>query len=156
VYDTLFPAFGSQGINLPVWDEGQKMFLGVQYTSEAGHLYYKGLRFTDRIAIVETVGKWNTWTYINEIQVYRFDGNSKVLIGTKKFDKVFYDRQLIQRETEQIVSEYMKGMIKMSGNSSCLPANIDSQAKQLVGDTYKSFLDSDYRLPCDMVKMLSA
>jgi hypothetical protein len=155
VFDSLFPAFGSQGNNLPVWDEGQKMFLGVQYTSEAGHLYYKGLRFSDRIAVVETVSKWNTWTYINEIQVYRFEGNSKVLIGTRKFDKVFYDSQSIKSETEQIVRDYMKGMLKLSNNPN-LPANIDSQAKQIVGDTYKSFLDSDYILPCDMVKMLSA
>ena len=46
------------------------MFFCEEYESGNGHRYYKGVRFCDRIVIVEKVGLYHTWTYIDGIEVY--------------------------------------------------------------------------------------
>mgnify|MGYP003293918583 CR=1 FL=1 len=56
LFDKILPSFGTERANIVSWDEGQKMFLCDQYESESGHLYYRGVRFCDRIVIVEKVG----------------------------------------------------------------------------------------------------
>ena len=72
LFDKILPTFGSPRVHVPVWDEGQKMFLCEEYESGNGHRYYKGVRFCDRIVIVEKVGLYHTWTYIDGIEVYAF------------------------------------------------------------------------------------
>ena len=87
LFDSILPAFGNKGNNLPVWNEGQKMFISSEYESAAGNRYYKGLRFCEQLAIVEQVGLYHTWTYIDGIEIYAFDGNKPRLIGKRQFDK---------------------------------------------------------------------
>ena len=65
LFDSILPTFGNTGNNLPVWNEGQKMFISSEYESAAGNRYYKGIRFCEQLAIVETVGLYHTWTYID-------------------------------------------------------------------------------------------
>lgn len=76
LFDKILPTFGNPRVHVPVWDEGQKMFLCEEYESGNGHRYYKGVRFCDRIVIVEKVGLYHTWTYIDGIEVYAFNGKS--------------------------------------------------------------------------------
>lgn len=59
LFDKILPTFGNPRVHVPVWDEGQKMFLCEEYESGNGHRYYKGVRFCDRIVIVE---KWDSTT----------------------------------------------------------------------------------------------
>ena len=143
LFDQMLPAFGTPGNNLPVWNEGQKMFISSEYESSAGNRYYKGLRFCEQLAIVETWGTYHTWTYINSVEIYTFDGNKPKFVGKKTFDKVFYNTDFIKAQTEQMVQEYMKGQIKIQKVN--LPAvRIAEQAKLIVDRSYKSFLDADY------------
>ena len=83
VFDSILPVVGNPRVKLPIWNEGDKMFLSSEYESASGHRYYQGLRFTDRVAVIETFGHYHTWKYIDSIDVYAFDGNNKVLIGTR-------------------------------------------------------------------------
>ena len=45
LFDSILPTFGNQRVHIPVWDEGQKMFLCEEYESASGNRYYKGVRF---------------------------------------------------------------------------------------------------------------
>ena len=54
--DGILPVYGNPRCNIPVWNEGEKMFISDEYQSDKGNWYYKGLRFSDRLAIVEKVG----------------------------------------------------------------------------------------------------
>ena len=67
LFDSILPTFGNQRVHIPVWDEGQKMFLCEEYESASGNRYYKGVRFCDRIVVVEKVGLYHNWTYIDGI-----------------------------------------------------------------------------------------
>lgn len=43
LFDKILPTFGNPRVHVPVWDEGQKMFLCEEYESGNGHRYYKGV-----------------------------------------------------------------------------------------------------------------
>jgi len=154
VFDMLLPTFGNEGTNMPIWNEGQRMFISEEYESAAGNRYYKGLRFCEKLAIVETVGLYHTWTYIDSIEVYAFEGRNKKLISKRIFDKQFYNKDFIQEQTRQMVADYLRGQSKMMGVF-VSKENIDREAEKLVNKSYTSLLSEEFgtRLT-DMMKML--
>lgn len=156
LFDSILPTFGNTGNNLPVWNEGQKMFISSEYESAAGNRYYRGIRFCEQIAIVETVGLYHTWTYIDGIEIYRFEGRKPKLIGKKQFEKVFYNTDFIKEQTEQMVKEYLQGQIKLQG--SFVPAlSIENEAKSVVERSYMSFLSDDFGVNMkEMIPLLCA
>ena len=84
LFDSILPTFGNQRVHIPVWDEGQKMFLCEEYESASGNRYYKGVRFCDRIVVVEKVGLYHNWTYIDGIEVYAFNGTRLELVQKRR------------------------------------------------------------------------
>ena len=121
------------------------MFISDEYQSGKGNWYYKGLRFSDRLAIVEKVGLFHNWKYIDEIDVYTFNQKSRTLIGSHKFEKTFYDRDLIQNKVKEMVSDYIASQMKLQN----LPVRRDliaNDVNTIVGDTYVSLLSDDYNI----------
>ena len=130
LFDKILPTFGNPRVHVPVWDEGQKMFLCEEYESGNGHRYYKGVRFCDRIVIVEKVGLYHTWTYIDSIEVYAYD-------------KTFRNEEFIRQESETMVCNYFEGVLK--AQRSAMPKEqLEAQAKSIIEGCYKSFLDNDF------------
>ena len=143
LFDSILPTFGNPRVHLPVWDEGQKMFICNEYESEKGHRYYIGIRFCDRIVIVEKVGLYYNCTYIDAIELYAFNGQKMELIQKRDYDKAFRNEAFIRQESEQMVKDYLTGVMKTQ--RICIPAEqIAAQASELINGSYKSFLDSDY------------
>lgn len=156
LFDSILPAFGNPGNNLPVWNEGQKMFISSEYESAAGNRYYKGLRFSENLVTIEIVGLYHTWTYIDGIEIYTFDGRKPRLVGKRKYDKQFYDEDFIKEETIQMVQDYMKGQIKLQ-NTNVPAVRIEDQAKAIVNKSYTSFLSEDFgNRMTDMIPLLCA
>ncbi len=156
LFDSVLPTFGNPGTKLPVWDEGQKMFISSEYESAAGNRYYKGLRFCEQLAIVETVGLYHTWTYIDGIEIYTFDGRKPKLVGKRQFDKQFYNEEFIKEQTTQMVQDYMQGQFKLK-NVSVPALRIEEQAKFVVNRSYTSFLSDEFDIRMkDMVPLLCA
>lgn len=156
LFDSILPTFGNSGNNLPVWNEGQKMFISSEYESAAGNRYYKGLRFCEQLAIVETVGLYHTWTYIDGIEIYAFDGCKPKLVGKRQFDKQFYNEDFIKGQITQMVQDYMQGQLKLQ--SIDVPAvRLENQAKIIVGKSYTSFLTEEFDARMtDMIPLLCA
>lgn len=141
--DSILPPFGTPRVQIPVWDEGQKMFICDQYESASGHRYIRGVRFCDRIAVVEKVGLYHSWTYIDGIELYAFNGQRMELIQKRDYEKVFRSEAFIRQESEQMVKDYLTGVMK--AQRVCLPAEqMADKAKALVDGCYKSFLATDY------------
>ena len=143
LFDSILPTFGNQRVHLPVWDEGQKMFICNEYESASGHRYYLGIRFCDRIVIVEKVGLYHNWTYIDGIELYAFNGQKMELIQKRDYDKVFRNEAFIRQESELMVKEFLTGVMKTQ--RICTPSEqIAEQAQTLISGCYKSFLDPDF------------
>jgi hypothetical protein len=143
LFDSILPTFGNQRVNIPAWDNGQKMFLCNEYESANGNRYYCGVRFCDRIAIVEKVGLYHNWTYIDGIELYAFNGSNMVLIQKRDYEKEFRNESFIREESIDMVKDYLSAVFK----SKKMIANMDeieSQSKMLVANCYKSFLDGDF------------
>ncbi len=143
LFDSVLPSFGNPKEKIPVWDDNQKMFICDQYQSQNGHFYYKGIRFCENIVIVEKVGLYHTWTYIDGIEVYTFNGNKVELVQKQDYDKVFRNEDFIRTESERLVKNYLIGTCKMKNEVSLIP-QVDSYVANLISNCYKSFLDQDY------------
>lgn len=140
---SILPAYGSPRTNLPIWDESQKMFICDQYNSDAGNLYYRGVRFCDHIVIVEKVGLSHSASYIDAIEIYAFNGSNLELVQRRDYSKMFRDEKFIRSESETMLCNYLRGVCKMQNN--ILPLSVlEDKAKTLIENCYKSYLDSDF------------
>ena len=130
LFDSILPTYGTPRVNIPTWDDSQKMFICSQYESGNGHRYYLGIRFCDRIVIVEKVGLYQSWTYIDSIELYAFNGQKMELIQKRDYDKVFRNEDFIRQESTQRICASVE--------------QIGVQAQKLISGCYKSFLDPDF------------
>lgn len=73
--DGILPVYGNPRCNIPVWNEGEKMFISDEYQSAKGNWYYKGLRFSDRLAIVE---RWDYSTTGNTLMRLKSIPSTKI------------------------------------------------------------------------------
>ncbi len=143
LFNNILPTFGNPRVHIPSWDNSQKMFICDEYESASGNRYYRGIRFCDRVAIVEKVGLYHNWTYIDGIELYAFNGNKVELIQKRDYEKVFRNEEFIRAESETMVKDYLSGVLKAQHTT--MPANVvERQAKCLIDRSYKSFLDSDF------------
>ena len=53
LFDSILPSFGNPRVHIPVWDDSQKMFICDEFESANGHRYYRGIRFCDRIVVLD-------------------------------------------------------------------------------------------------------
>lgn len=143
--DDLLPTFGRIRKSVPTWDESQKMFIFDQHISDTGNLYYRGIRFCDRVVIVENIGQYHAWTYVDSIELYAFNGTDLELIQKRDYDKTFRNEEFVRRESKAMIQDFIAGVFK-SQKVSAPTADIESQAVQLVDACYKSFLDGDFNI----------
>ena len=68
--DSLLPVYGNPREDIPVWDAEQKMYICDEYTSANGNRYYRGVRLSDNIAVLERIGQWHNWTYLSGLELY--------------------------------------------------------------------------------------
>ena len=138
--DSVLPTFGNVKENIPVYNEAQKMFISSNYTSAAGHLYYKGIRFSDRLVMIEQVGLYHNWTYIDGVELYAFNGTERVLIAKKQFDKEFYNMEFIKEEVSQMLHGYLKSQILMK-NENASPEIIEQHTNHTIESLYENKIE---------------
>ena len=138
--DSVLPTFGNLKENIPVYNEAQRMFISSNYTSAAGHLYYKGIRFSERLVMIEQVGLYHNWTYIDGIELYAFNGTERVLIAKKQFDKVFYNMEFIKEEVNQMLHSYFKSQILLK-NENASTEIIEQHTNQTIGSLYENKIE---------------
>lgn len=139
ILDSILPTYGNQRVKTPIWDEHQHMFMTDQYTSASGNTYYKGVRFSDRFATVLHIGLYHNWTYINEVELYVFDGTNHLLVSKTRIDK-FYDEDLVRNTTEDMLYSYVEGQMKLNG-CQIDSKSLEVQIKTIVGKSYHSIID---------------
>lgn len=151
--DKILPQFGNPRENIPVYSDSQKMFISSHYTSAAGNMYFKGLRFTDRMVMVEKVGLYKNFSYIDSIEVYAFDGENKVLIGKIDYEKVFYNAERIKEDTATIITNYLEDTARVMGTLMDA-TRAKQQAMQLLEAMYENPLRSAMALKAAYKQLL--
>ncbi len=141
--DSIAPTYGPPRKRVPIWDEAQQMFLLGNYESEKGNYYYEGIRFCNKIVIKEKVGLCHTWTYIDSLEIYAFNGTNLELVQKRDYEKTFRSKEFIRKESEQLICDFIRGCIKSQG----IPIEeevIRTEASAIVEGSFKSFLDPDF------------
>ena len=65
------------------------------------------------------------------------------LIQKRDYDKVFRNEDFIRQESEQMVKDYLTGVMKTQRICASVE-QIGVQAQKLISGCYKSFLDPDF------------
>lgn len=139
--DKVLPSFGNPRENIPIYCDSQKMFISSHYTSATGNMYYKGLRFTDRLVMVEKIGLYKNFSYIDSIEIHAFNGENLVLIGKMDYDKVFYNADRIKDDAQVIISNYLEDSAHLTG-ALMNTAQANHQATELLQAMYANPLHS--------------
>lgn len=142
IFDSIMPVFGQERVNIPVYNRSQRIFICDEYESASGNRYYKGIHFSNRLAIIENTGLYHSFTFIDGIEVYVFNGKERVLIGKKNYDKAYYDAEMIKRDAENMVMDYMESQSKLT-NAMISKEVIEKTAKDFVNEAYVDLLDED-------------
>lgn len=150
----VLPTYGNQRENIPIYDSTQKMFLSNTYTSESGNMYYKGLRFSERLVMIERIGLYKNWTYIDEIEIYAFDGPHMTMIAKKKFDKLFYNPETIKNEVINLTFDFLKSQMLLSGGTGT-EESLKALTIEIIEDTYQNSIENLKRLPESTKLMLN-
>ena len=153
VIDSILPVFGQARVDMPIWDENRKMFIADEHETRTGNRSYKGVRVSDRFVIVEQIGNYHTWTYINSIEMYAFNGKNRMLIGKKEFIKEFYNADKIRETTEKMLLDFMKSQLKMQ-KQTLSEELLLSQAKAFIDRSYCSLLDDKSQILLEAAKPL--
>lgn len=143
--DSVLPSFGNPRVHIPIWDNSQKMFILNEYESARGLRYYMGMRYCENLVVVEKVGLFNNWTYIDSVELYAFNGNKLELIQKRDYEKVFRSEKFVRSETKNMVSEYLLGVAKTQGLTISVE-DVELQSESIVERCYKSFLDKDFNI----------
>ena len=137
--DSILPIYGNPRVKTPIWNESQNMFITDQYTTVGGNTCYLGVRFTDRFVTILHIGLYHNWTYINDVEVYAFDGEDRKLVGKVSLDK-FYDENLVRTTTENLLLDYIEGQMLLQGIKPQRD-QLKEQVEQLVQKSYCSMLN---------------
>ena len=139
--DNILPTFGNPRVNIPVWDNSQRMFICEEYESASGNYYYSGVRFCDRLVIREKVGLFHNWTYIDSLELYAFNGKKMELVQKRDYDKEFRNEEFIRQESLEILKDFLTAVLKAQG-SPIDPEAVETRAKEIVELQHPSRPDS--------------
>ena len=143
LFDSLLPKYGTPRKKMPIWDEGQKMFLINGHQTDTGNMYYEAIRFCENIVIKEKVGLFHTWTYIDSLEIYAFNGISLELVQKRDYHKTFRNEDIIRSESVKMLCDFFAGCMKVQ-QINVDPEQIKKEAERLVAGCFKSFLAPDF------------
>lgn len=148
-FKAILPAYGTQldkAFKRARWIAGQKFWLVKDYLKqENGNYYYIGVRFVDNLMIVEKDAMWNSWTYLDDLEIWAFDGKTPRLIQKKKYEKHHRDEDDIRKELTLMLTDFVKSQAKL--NKVFLgDEEIRQVAEDCINRSFKDFLDDDYEI----------
>lgn len=151
--ESILPTFGQpRTANTPIWNEAMHMFIINEHESAAGNRSYDGIRIADRFVIIEHIGHYHSFTYINGVEIYAFDGSSRQLIAKDQLD-TYYNKELIRATTEKMLKDYIASQMKLV-NAQMPEENLNNQVKCMIDSSYKSFFDPEYARRIESMKSL--
>lgn len=141
-FDSILPTYGTCRTQTPVWNESLKMFITDEYESASGNRYYNGIRISNRIVIVEHIGMYHAFNYLDGIDIYMFDDEQRKLIAQEKYDKQFYDVNFIREASKRILRNYARSQAALTGTQ-ITDEMIDAEVNAIIDNSYQSLLDDD-------------
>lgn len=154
VFDSILPTYGSPRIHQPIWDASRKMFIKDEHESLAGNRSYNGIRVSDKLIQVETIGHSHTWTWLNAVELFVFDYEERVSIGQESFPQAtHHSSQLVREASERILKNYLKSQCYMS-HQQITEEQVEALIKEMLDRCYCDILDEKSSKMLEIAKPL--
>ena len=109
------PALSGESIT---YNAAKNVFLSQGYTSAAGNMYYKAIRFSNRLVVYYDLGQGYAYTFLNGIKLFCFDGQKANLIAQKYWGGCNYrifNEQFAKEQSIQMLRGFLEGQLKLQG-----------------------------------------
>lgn len=117
----------------------KNVFYTLGYTSAAGNTYYRAIRLSDRLAVYYHIGEGYALNFLNGITLFRWDGGQARIIGQRFWGGSnwrSYSDYFAKEQTIQMLSDYLEGALKSSGESVNSQALLD-YARSMVEEMHR-------------------
>ncbi|MGL5980124.1 MAG: hypothetical protein ACRCZY_04455 [Phocaeicola sp.] len=131
------PALAANGVT---YNENKNIFLTNGYTSQAGNTYFQGIRLSNRLIISYNIGQGYCHSFLNGITIYGYDGSKKRLISSRSFNCRIFNEAFATDQCKEIVSEYIKSQVKLTG-SSITSKQLEDFSNALIAETIQKQLN---------------
>lgn len=110
------PALSGESLT---YNAAKNVYLTLGYTSAAGNMYYKAIRFSEKLAVFYHIGQGYARTFLNGITLFCWDGTKAKIIGQKfwggcgnwrDFSEFFAKEQSIL-----MLKDFLTGQLKLQG-----------------------------------------
>ena len=133
------PALSGESLT---YNAAKNVFLTPGFTCLSGNMYYKAVRFSNRLVVYYELGQGYIHTFLNGIKLFAFDGTKATLIAQKywggcdwrKFDEYFAKEQSIL-----MLKGFLEGQMKLQG-AHVSDQELASFARGLVEETQRKQL----------------
>ena len=109
------PALSGESIT---YNAAKNVFLSQGYTSAAGNMYYKAIRFSNRLVVYYDLGQGYAYTFLNGIKLYCFDGQKANLIAQKYWggcDYRIFNERFAKEQSILMLRGFIQGQLKLQG-----------------------------------------
>ena len=130
------PALSGESLT---YNAAKNVFLTLGYTSLAGYMYYKAVRFSKRLVVYYELGEGYAHTFLNGIKLFCWDGRKAQLVAQKNWggsDYRIFSEQYAKEQCILMLKSFLESQLKMQG-SYVSDHEVACYARSLVEETQR-------------------
>lgn len=109
------PALSGESLT---YNAARNVFLTQGFTSVAGNMYYRAIRFSNRLVVYYDIGQGYARTFLNAIKLFAFDGQRVQLIAQKQWggsDWRDFSEYFAREQSVLMLKAFLEGQLKLQG-----------------------------------------
>lgn len=133
------PALSGESLT---YNAAKNVYLTLGYTSAAGNMYYKAIRFSEKLAVFYHIGQGYARTFLNGITLFCWDGTKAKIIGQKfwgGYDWRDFSEYFAKEQSILMLKGFLEGQLKLQG-AQVSDQELASFARGMVEETQRKQL----------------
>ena len=109
------PALSGESLT---YNAAKNVYLTLGYTSAAGNMYYKAIRFSEKLAVFYHIGQGYARTFLNGITLLCWDGRKAKIIGQKfwgGYDWRDFSEHFAKEQSILMLRDFLTSQAKLQG-----------------------------------------
>lgn len=109
------PALSGESLT---YNAAKNVYLTLGYTSAAGNMYYKAIRFSEKLAVFYHIGQGYARTFLNGITLFCWDGTKAKIISQKfwgGYDWRDFSEYFAKEQSILMLRDFLISQAKLQG-----------------------------------------
>ena len=109
------PALSGESLT---YNAAKNVYLTLGYTSAAGNMYYRAIRFSEKLAVFYHIGEGYARTFLNGITLFCWDGTKARIIGQKFWggsDWRDFSECFAKEQSILMLKDFLTSQMKLQG-----------------------------------------